>query len=201
MIHPDLEHTIRAAGSMADAPKLVIMCSQAILGGFPDSPAELTVSAEANTYPLDAPEKAALIDGSIGEKSPFHETFGYYAHGVGPETAEGRRTSLSLQWEQLRADCRPANSAFIMLQAAPTSLAEQPRQRAAEPKKLVQLQHGLLLHQGKTYNVIDNPKVFSNLRLWQTCDLPSMFSKQRRGDSSNSFSSRSISRSAQQNGL
>jgi hypothetical protein len=28
-----------------------------------------------------------LIDGSIGELSPFHETFGYYAHGIGPETA------------------------------------------------------------------------------------------------------------------
>jgi hypothetical protein len=28
-----------------------------------------------------------LVDGSIGEKSPFHESFGYYAHGVGQETA------------------------------------------------------------------------------------------------------------------
>jgi hypothetical protein len=27
------------------------------------------------------------VDGSIGELSPFHRTFGYYAHGVGPETA------------------------------------------------------------------------------------------------------------------
>ena len=24
---------------------------------------------------------------NIGELSPFHETFGYYAHGIGPETA------------------------------------------------------------------------------------------------------------------
>jgi hypothetical protein len=83
----DLEHIIRAAGSIADAQKLVIIGSQAILGSFPNAPAELTISAEADTYPLDAPEKADLIDGSIGEKSPFHETFGYYAHGVGPETA------------------------------------------------------------------------------------------------------------------
>jgi len=29
-----------------------------------------------------------MIDGCIGELSPFHETFGYYAHGVGPETAK-----------------------------------------------------------------------------------------------------------------
>lgn len=87
MRRADLEHIIRAAGSIVDAQKLVIIGSQAILGSFPDAPAELTVSAEADTYPLDAPEKADLIDGSIGEKSPFHETFGYYAHGVSPETA------------------------------------------------------------------------------------------------------------------
>jgi len=36
---------------------------------------------------MDAPEKADIIDGCIGELSPFHETFGYYAHGIGPETA------------------------------------------------------------------------------------------------------------------
>lgn len=87
MRRADLEHIIRAAGSIADAQQLVIIGSQAILGRFPDAPAELTVSAEADIYPLDAPERADLIDGSIGEKSPFHETFGYYAHGVSPETA------------------------------------------------------------------------------------------------------------------
>lgn len=87
MKRTDLEHIIRAAGSIADTRQLVIVGSQAILGSFPDAPAELTVSQEADTYPVEAPEKADLIDGSIGEKSPFHETFGYYAHGVGPETA------------------------------------------------------------------------------------------------------------------
>jgi hypothetical protein len=83
----DLEHIIRAAGSIANSQRLVIIGSQAILGSYPDAPAELTISQEADTYPLDGSEKADLIDGSIGERSPFHETFGYYVHGVGPETA------------------------------------------------------------------------------------------------------------------
>src|SRR5438876_11294830 len=87
MKRPDLEHIIRAAGSIADARQIVIIGSQAILASFPNAPAELTISQEADAYPLESPEKADLIDGSIGEKSPFHETFGYYAHGVGPETA------------------------------------------------------------------------------------------------------------------
>ena len=33
------------------------------------------------------PDMADLIDGCIGELSPFHQAFGYYAHGVGKETA------------------------------------------------------------------------------------------------------------------
>lgn len=44
----------------------------------------MLVSVEANVY---HPERADLIEGSIGELSMFHETFGYYAQGVGEETA------------------------------------------------------------------------------------------------------------------
>ena len=45
------------------------------------------MSAEADIYPLDAPELAEQIDGAIGEGSQFHTSNGYYAQGVGPETA------------------------------------------------------------------------------------------------------------------
>jgi hypothetical protein len=42
---------------------------------------------EADVYPLHRPDLADLIDGAIGELSPFEDCFGYYAQGVGPETA------------------------------------------------------------------------------------------------------------------
>ncbi len=87
MKRKDLEHLIRAAGAIAQSKELVIVGSQAILGMYPDPPDELVVSQEADLYPADDPNKADLIDGSIGELSPFHREFGYYAHGVGPETA------------------------------------------------------------------------------------------------------------------
>jgi hypothetical protein len=41
---------------------------------------------EADVYPRTHPELAIDIDGAMGDGSVFHETFGYYAHGVGPET-------------------------------------------------------------------------------------------------------------------
>jgi hypothetical protein len=87
MKRSELEHVIRAAGAIAGAKELIIIGSQAILSSYPNAPDELTISMEADVYPLNDPEKSDLIDGTIGELSPFHEQFGYYAHGVGPETA------------------------------------------------------------------------------------------------------------------
>lgn len=87
MNRKQLEHVIRASGSISGCRDLVILGSQALLGACPDAPAEMMTSMEADLYPLADPAKADLIDGCIGELSPFHESFGYYAHGVGPETA------------------------------------------------------------------------------------------------------------------
>jgi hypothetical protein len=87
MTRLELEHLIRAAGSIADDTEIVIVGSQSILGQFPDAPASLLVSAEADVFPLNRPELADLIDGSIGEGSPFHELYGYYAQGVDERTA------------------------------------------------------------------------------------------------------------------
>jgi hypothetical protein len=82
-----LEHLIRAAAFIADDDEIVIIGSQSVLGQYPDAPAELRVSVEADVYPKNRPDRADLIDGSIGEGSPFHETYGYYAQGVSEETA------------------------------------------------------------------------------------------------------------------
>jgi hypothetical protein len=82
-----LEHIIRAAAANADATEVVVIGSQAILATYPDAPAELLVSAEADVFPRGRPADSILIDGAIGERSIFHLTFGYYAHGVDERTA------------------------------------------------------------------------------------------------------------------
>lgn len=87
MKRSELEHLIRAAAAITNQYELVIIGSQSILGSVPDAPASLLMSMEADVYPLHRPELADLIDGAIGELSPFEDTFGYYAQGVGPDTA------------------------------------------------------------------------------------------------------------------
>ena len=87
MTRRQLEHIIRAAAGNADVRDIVVVGSQAILGRYPDAPPELTESIEADVFPKDAPSQSIVIDGAIGEQSMFHETFGYYAHGVDETTA------------------------------------------------------------------------------------------------------------------
>ena len=87
MKRSELEHVLRAAAAISQENSFVVVGSQAILLAYPHAPAELLVSREIDLYPALHPEKADLIDGAIGAMSSFDETFGYYADGVGPETA------------------------------------------------------------------------------------------------------------------
>jgi len=87
MTREELEHIIRASADVTDQYEFIIIGSQSILGSVLDPPQVFTMSAEADIYPLQAPELAEKIEGAIGEGSQFHQTFGYYAQGVGPETA------------------------------------------------------------------------------------------------------------------
>ncbi|MFO7561752.1 MAG: DUF6036 family nucleotidyltransferase [Enhygromyxa sp.] len=105
MTREQLEHIIRACATIAEDDDLVVVGSQSILGQFPDAPDELLISDEADVYPRNHPERAELIDGSIGELSPFHQTFGYYAQGVGEQTA-----TLPKGWEQRLVPVRNART-------------------------------------------------------------------------------------------
>lgn len=87
MTRQQLEHILRASSAITSCREILVLGSQAILGSYPDAPNSLLISIEADVSPLDAPDKADLIDACIGELSLFHETFGYYAHGIAPETA------------------------------------------------------------------------------------------------------------------
>ncbi|MBS0414483.1 MAG: hypothetical protein JSR68_08925 [Proteobacteria bacterium] len=111
MRRAELEHLIRAAAAVTNEYEIVVIGSQSILASVPAPPPELVQSMEADCYPLRRPELADLIDGAIGELSPFHERFGYYAQGVGPETAvlpdgwqerlvklQNEQTDLKLGW-------------------------------------------------------------------------------------------------------
>lgn len=142
MRRDQFEHILRAAQGITGASDFVVVGSQAILGSFSDPPSELQESMELDLFTLRAPEDADLIDGSIGEGSPFHRTFGYYAHGVGLETAV-----LPRGWrDRLRAHRSPATAGATGHCLEPHDLAVS-KLVAGRPKDLVYvsalLRHGL----------------------------------------------------------
>ena len=83
----ELEHLIRASGAITEEYEFVVIGSQSILGKIPYPDPEFKMSAEADIYPRYAPELAEKIEGVLGEGSEFHLANGFYAQGVGPETA------------------------------------------------------------------------------------------------------------------
>jgi hypothetical protein len=101
MKREQLEHVLRAASQIADDPEVLVIGSQSVLGAIPEDrlPPAATASIEVDVAFFDDPgdRKADQVDGAIGELSPFHETFGYYAQGVSVSTAvlpEGWRDRL-----------------------------------------------------------------------------------------------------------
>ncbi|MDX6690533.1 MAG: hypothetical protein QOG15_1990 [Solirubrobacteraceae bacterium] len=84
----EFEHIIAAAADVTGQDEFVVIGSQAILALDARPPPSMLRSLDVDLYPLHDPGAADLIDGALGDGSQFHLAFGYYAHGVGPETAK-----------------------------------------------------------------------------------------------------------------
>jgi len=91
MTRDAFEHAIRAAGAVLGSAEVLVIGSQALHASVERRlPQEALRSVEVDVAALTGDPDgrlADLIDGSIGEASMFHATFGYYAQGVVSSTA------------------------------------------------------------------------------------------------------------------
>ncbi|MBI2402192.1 MAG: hypothetical protein HYV20_05555 [Gemmatimonadetes bacterium] len=87
MTRDQLEHAIRAACDVVGDAELWVFGSQSILAQYPDASEALRMSVEVDVDPKNRPELVDRIDGALGEGSRFHQTHGFYVHGVSVETA------------------------------------------------------------------------------------------------------------------
>lgn len=87
MNREQLEHAIRAACEVSGDNEVFVFGSQAILGQFPEADEQLRRSIEVDLSPKNNPDAVDKIDGALGENSPFHQTHGFYVHGVSLKTA------------------------------------------------------------------------------------------------------------------
>lgn len=107
MTRDELEHAIRAACDVADVTELYVFGSQAILGSCPEPPELLRQSVEVDVALMNDPEKTDLIDGSLGELSQFHQTHGFYVHGLSLDAA-----TLPDGWESRLVGVQNENTLF-----------------------------------------------------------------------------------------
>lgn len=81
-----LEHLIRASSTIMGEKEFIVIGSQSLHGKYPDLADDILLSVEADIY-----AKKNLINSdylnTIGQDSPFHEQFGYYADPADDKTA------------------------------------------------------------------------------------------------------------------
>jgi hypothetical protein len=95
MTREQLEHAIRAACDVVGDHEVFVFGSQSILGQFPEVPAALKMSAEADISPRNRLDRVEYLN-AIGEDSPFHQAHGFYVHGL-PIT---EAATLPAGWEE-----------------------------------------------------------------------------------------------------
>ena len=102
MRRDQLEHAIRAAGTILHASDVIVMGSQAILARWDHTqlPPEATDSNEVDIMAIvDDPDEvtrlADVLDGAVGELSLFHHTHGFYIDGIDHSTV-----TAPAQWRQ-----------------------------------------------------------------------------------------------------
>lgn len=92
MNRQELAHLLRAACSIANDNRVIVVGSQSILGSYDedDLPPETTKSREADVLFWDDTDrvKADAVTGVIGEFSDFHSRNDYYVEGVSIELSK-----------------------------------------------------------------------------------------------------------------
>jgi hypothetical protein len=81
-----VDRVLRAAGRITGAKQFVIIGSQSLHGTHPDLADEIVRSAEVDLIAKQDVDRTEWLN-VIGQDSPFHESFGYYADPVDETTA------------------------------------------------------------------------------------------------------------------
>lgn len=99
-----VDHVLRAAGAITGKKEFVIVGSQALHGACPDLADQIIRSAEVDLIAAKNIDRTEWLN-VIGQDSPFHETFGYYADPVDDRTAV-----LPKGWEQRLVTLAPGDT-------------------------------------------------------------------------------------------
>lgn len=150
MNRQQLEHIIRSASEITDEYEFIIIGSQSILGTYPAPLSFFCQSMEADIYPYRAHHKSDVIDGTIGEESHFHATFGYYAQGVSPNTA-----ILPRDWENRLTAIRLDDSVGYCIDIHDLAVSKIVANRPKDIEFVMQLLNHKMIEKSRVLELID----------------------------------------------
>jgi hypothetical protein len=81
-----LDHVLRAAARITGENRFLVIGNQSLHGKYPDLPDDIAFSAEVDLIAGEHVDRTEWLN-VIGQDSPFHESFGYYADPVDETTA------------------------------------------------------------------------------------------------------------------
>jgi hypothetical protein len=102
-----LDHVLRAAGKITGETQFIVIGSQSLHGKFPDLPDQILSSAEVDLIAKGDVARTEWLN-AIGQDSPFHEQFGYYADPVEEDTA-----TLPAGWKGRLVNLSPGNTGGV----------------------------------------------------------------------------------------
>lgn len=82
----ELEHVLRAASELCKDTEFIIIGSQSLHGRYPDMADAILMSYEVDIFAKNKTDNTENLN-AIGNYSPFHELYGYYADPVSERTA------------------------------------------------------------------------------------------------------------------
>lgn len=81
-----LDHLLRVVGRITGETQFLVIGSQSLHGKYPDLADEIVASAEADLIARTRVDRTEWLN-AIGQDSPFHSEFGYYADPCDEDTA------------------------------------------------------------------------------------------------------------------
>jgi len=102
-----VDHVLRAAGAITGLKEFIVVGSQALHGAHPDLADQINRSAEVDLVAAMNVDRTEWLN-VIGQDSPFHETFGYYADPVDDRTAV-----LPAGWQERLVTLAPGDTGGV----------------------------------------------------------------------------------------
>jgi hypothetical protein len=171
-----LDHLLRAAGRITGVKQFVIIGSQSLHGKHPDLPDEIVQSAEADLIARGMIERTEWLN-AIGQDSPFHEEFGFYADPV-----EERTATLPSGWKGRLVNLAPGDTEGVQglcLEPHDLVIAKYVARREKDLVFNQELARRGIVTQSRLLELLENTPVSQGMRERIRADIARAFAGKR----------------------